>query len=72
MPRRPCQLTQTDIRRAIAAARQAGAVSVELYQGAIVIRLDSPPIAPDTPVDAFTAWEREHESAKAAGRRERI
>jgi hypothetical protein len=47
VPRRAAILTQSDIRRAIAAARQAGAVTVELHQGAIVIRLDSPPIVPD-------------------------
>ena len=43
MSRRPAQITQADIARAIRAAKQTGAVEVEVrigYQAAIVIRLN--------------------------------
>jgi hypothetical protein len=71
MPRRGAQLTQSDIRRAIAAARQAGALSVTVRpDGSIDILLQGPPTVPAD--DAFAMWEQEHEQAKAPGRRERI
>jgi hypothetical protein len=72
MSRTAATITQADVARAIRAAKQAGAYSVEVrLSGAttVAILLQSPSIVPET--DAFTQWEREHESAKAARRRDR-
>jgi hypothetical protein len=56
MARRPAQVTQADIARAIRAAKQAGAVTVEVRVGdaSIVVRLTSP-----TGDDAALAASRE-------------
>jgi hypothetical protein len=52
MPRRPSLFTQSDIARAIRAAKQAGAPEVEIRIGnaaAVVVRLDRPePPAPES------------------------
>jgi hypothetical protein len=48
MPRRPAAFTQADVARAIRAAKQAGAESVEMRaDGTIVVMLKTPPIVPD-------------------------
>jgi hypothetical protein len=55
--RRPALTTQADINRALRAARQAGAASVEIEpDGRILIRLDGPPVTPkaDPPDEDFT------------------
>jgi hypothetical protein len=47
MSRRAALITQADVARALRAARQADATTVEIQpDGRIVIRLDSPPTAP--------------------------
>jgi hypothetical protein len=72
MTRRAATISQADIARAIRAARQAGADAVEVVQSngtTVRIVLNAPPLAPE-PQDAFEAWEREHEQAKAARRRD--
>jgi hypothetical protein len=69
MTRRPALLSQADVARAIRAARQTGAEAVEVQQGKITILLKAPTIAPSD--DPFENWEREHEQAKAARRRQR-
>jgi hypothetical protein len=52
MPKRTARVTEVEIRRAIAAARKAGARAVELYSGEVVIRLDdAPATAPNQPPD---------------------
>lgn len=51
MPRRPASITQSDISRAIRAARQTGAAGVEIEGGKIRILLDSPQISADQPVE---------------------
>jgi 2,4-dienoyl-CoA reductase-like NADH-dependent reductase (Old Yellow Enzyme family) len=69
MSRRAASISQADIARAIRAARQAGADAVEVIQcngTTIRVLLKAPTIAP---ADEFEAWEKEHESAKAARRR---
>lgn len=69
MTRRPALISQADVVRALRAARQTGAEAVEVQRdGRITILLKAPLI---TPADEFEAWEREHEQAKAAGRRQR-
>jgi hypothetical protein len=69
MSRRPALLSQADVARAIRAARQTGAECVEVRRdGTIIVLLKAPTIAP---TDEFEAWEREHESQKAARRRQR-
>jgi len=69
MSRRPASIAQADVARAIRAARQAGAEAVEVGRdGTITILLKAPTIAP---ADEFEAWEKEHEQAKAARRRQR-
>jgi hypothetical protein len=69
MPRRPATFTQADVARAIRAAKQAGADSVEVRpDGTIVVSLKSVPPAPAAPDDPFTRWEREYEQTKAARR----
>jgi hypothetical protein len=50
MPRRPAQVTQADIRRAIAAAKAAGAAEVQLYGGTVVVKLERP-LEPEQPSD---------------------
>jgi len=51
MPRRPAAFTQADIARAIRAAKQAGAVSLEMRpDGTIVVLLKVSPTAPQEPV----------------------
>jgi hypothetical protein len=41
-------ITQADVARAIRAAKQAGAASVEVRpDGVIIVRVDAPPTAPD-------------------------
>jgi hypothetical protein len=50
MQRRPVQLTQADIRRAIAAAKAAGAAEVQLYGGTVVVKLNRP-VEPEQPSD---------------------
>jgi hypothetical protein len=71
MTRRPATITQADISRAIRAAKQAGANAVEVVQSngtTIRVILNAPPVVP---ADEFEAWERDHEQAKAARRRDR-
>jgi pyridoxine 5'-phosphate synthase PdxJ len=48
MVRRAAILTQADVARAIRAAKQAGATTVEVHpDGRIIVRMDAPLIAPD-------------------------
>jgi hypothetical protein len=50
MPRRPAALTQADVARAIRAAKQAGADSVEVRtDGTIIVLLKSAPAASQEP-----------------------
>jgi hypothetical protein len=73
MTRRAASISQADIARAIRAARQTCADAVEVAQcngTTIRIVLNAPPVAPSS--DPFEMWEREHESAKAARRRDRV
>ena len=73
MSRRAASVSQADIARTIRAARQTGADAVEVIQRdgtTIRVILNAPPIVPSDE-DAFEKWEREHESAKAARRRDR-
>lgn len=50
MTRRTCLITQADIRRATAAARQAGATWVVILpDGCILARFDEPPPVTDQP-----------------------
>jgi hypothetical protein len=74
MPRTPATVTQATVARTLRAARQAGAHAVEVRpDGTVMILLQAPPIVPaEAPADAFTEWEREYESAKAARRRDRV
>ena len=47
MTRRAAIITQADVARAIRAAKQAGAATVEVHpDGTIIIQVDAPPIAP--------------------------
>jgi hypothetical protein len=72
MSRRAASISQADIARAIRAARQAGAEAVEIIQGngtTVRVVLKAPPGAATPTEDPFEKWEREYESAKAAGRR---
>jgi hypothetical protein len=47
MTRRAAIITQADVARAIRAAKQAGAATVEVRpDGTIIIQVDAPPIAP--------------------------
>ena len=47
MPRTPARITQADVARALRAARQTGAVGIEVKpDGTIRILLDAPPTAP--------------------------
>jgi hypothetical protein len=73
MPRRPTTVTQADIARAIRAAKQAGAESVEVRpDGSIIVLLkNAPAVAAAAPDDPFAQWERQYESEKAARRGER-
>jgi hypothetical protein len=53
MPRRPAAFTQADIARAIRAAKEAGAVSLEMRpDGTIVVLLKASPTAPQESVPA--------------------
>jgi hypothetical protein len=71
MPRRIGTILQVDVARAIRAAKRNGADAIQVApDGTITILLKAPPLAPE-PQDAFERWEREHESAKAARRRDR-
>jgi hypothetical protein len=71
MPRRATPLTQADIARAIRAAKQAGATSVEVRpDGSIIVMLKKGSVAA-APADPFAQWERQYESEKAARRGER-
>jgi hypothetical protein len=73
MSRRVATISQADIARAIRAARQTGADAVEVIQcngTTIRVILNAPPVAPSD--DPFENWKREHESAKAARRRDRV
>jgi hypothetical protein len=71
MSRRPASIAQADVARAIRAARQTGAEAIEVSRdGKITILLKAPPIA-SVDEDPFENWEREHEQAKAARRRQR-
>jgi hypothetical protein len=46
MSRRAAIISQADVARAIRAAKQAGAASVEVRpDGVIIVRVDAPPIA---------------------------
>jgi len=48
MSRRAAIITQADVARAIRAAKQAGAATVEVRpDGTIIVRVDAPPIASD-------------------------
>jgi hypothetical protein len=73
MPRRPTAVTQAHVARAIRAAKQAGADSVEVRpDGTIIVQLKSAPLMPaSAPEDPFMKWERQYESEKAARRGER-
>ena len=72
MPRRSATFTQADVARAIRAAKQAGAESLEVRpDGTVVVLLKSAPVLPAAPDDPFTQWERQYESEKAARRGER-
>ncbi len=53
MPRRPAEITQADVARAIRAAKQAGAVEVEVRVGGkAVIRIKlAPSTAPADPLE---------------------
>ncbi|MBR0963162.1 hypothetical protein JQ554_03510 [Bradyrhizobium diazoefficiens] len=69
MSRRVGTILQVDVARAIRAAKKNGADAIQVTpDGTITILLKAPTIAP---ADEFEAWEREHEQAKAARRRER-
>jgi hypothetical protein len=71
MSRRVGTILQVDVARAIRAAKRNGADAIQVApDGTITILLKAPPLAP-ADEDAFEQWEREHESAKAARRRER-
>jgi hypothetical protein len=73
MSRRAATISQADIARAIRAARQTGADSVEVIQcngTTLRVVINAPPLVP-IDEDAFQKWEQEHESAKAARRRDR-
>lgn len=74
MSRTPARVTQADVARALRAARQADAAAVEILpDGRILIRLDSPPLAPKTDDDdPFDQWKRENEARKAARPRDRF
>jgi hypothetical protein len=48
MSRRAAIITQADVARAIRAAKQAGAATVEVRpDGTIIVHVEAPPIAPD-------------------------
>lgn len=71
MTRRVGTFLQSDVSRAIRAARREGADAIQVApNGTITILLRSPPVAPSDE-DEFQKWERENESAKAARRRDR-
>lgn len=62
MTRRAALFTQADIARAIRAARQSGADSVEIRSdGTIVVTLKGVPLQPDDPEDEFMKWKHEQE-----------
>jgi hypothetical protein len=70
MSRRAANTAQADIARAIRAAKRNGADAIQVApDGTITILLKAPPLVP-ADEDAFEMWEREHESAKAARRRD--
>jgi hypothetical protein len=72
MPRRSTTITQADIARAIRAAKQAGAESVEVRpDGSIIVLLKNDSVVAAAPNDPFAQWERQYESEKAARRGER-
>ena len=72
MPRRVTTVTQAEIARAIRAAKQAGAESVEVRpDGSIVVLLKNGAAVAAALDDPFAQWEREYESEKAARRGER-
>jgi hypothetical protein len=51
MPRRPARHTQSDVARAIRAAKQAGAGAVVVRpDGTLLILLTAPPLAPEQPL----------------------
>lgn len=53
MPRRPAAFTQADVARAIRAAKQTGADSVEVRpDGTIAVLLNRAPAAPQEPAPA--------------------
>ena len=71
MSRRLGTILQVDVARAIRAAKRNGADAIQLApDGTITILLKAPPIAATD--DPFENWEREHELAKAARRRDRV
>jgi hypothetical protein len=48
MSRRAAIITQADVARAIRAAKQAGAATIEVRpDGTIIVHIAAPPIAPD-------------------------
>lgn len=60
MSRRPAQITQADIARAIRAAKQAGLsnYAVVIEGPRVIIRVPGHPIAPDEPVaEAVRSWD---------------
>jgi hypothetical protein len=64
MPRRRAHLTQADVARAIRAAKQAGAAAVVvLPDGSIKILFDSPPLAPEQPLDNSAAADEDWTTA---------
>jgi hypothetical protein len=72
MSRRSTTFTQADVARAIRAAKQAGAESVEVRpDGIIIVQLKGAPPIPAATEDPFTQWERQYESEKAARRGKR-
>jgi hypothetical protein len=74
MPRSPSPFRQSDIIRAIKAARRAGEerfrveVTPEGNLNVIVGDVAAPPTAPDDP---YTQWKRQHDSDKVARARQR-
>lgn len=71
MSARAAAVTQTEIARALRAARQEGASAVRvLPDGSILIHLSTIPAVddPDTALDPFDTWKREHEARNASTR----
>jgi hypothetical protein len=58
MPRRRATITQSEVARAIRAARQSGAAAIEVRKdGTIVVLLNAPPLAPVVPNENDSSWD---------------